>query len=304
MKEFGNYQYIGGEMSKRDKQEEGSKFWNKGKWDNFVLPFLPKSCKEMTLVDMGCNAGLFLKLAEDKGFSKVIGVDANREAFGKALAYREKNGGKYDIQRRYMERSIDYLPVSDFTILANSHYYLLVEPWLRYLDELQVKTRYCIIVTAQKNRVLCKASAAPDDIRSYFKNWDEVKTIEVSSKDDPFPRQLWGLCFKSRFIDRIKIDTLDNGNRQQRGFFRDLDKGISPIKTEYYRRLKKYRRKSWPVDRLIKYMHKRVELYKSVKKNGLLKPIIVGHENRIVDGNHRCAIMKHLGYKTIFVRKV
>ena len=77
-------------MSERDKQEKGSKFWNKGKWDNFVLPFLPDDCGEMTLIDMGCNAGIFLKLAEDKGFKQVIGVDSNREAVKKALFYKKK----------------------------------------------------------------------------------------------------------------------------------------------------------------------------------------------------------------------
>ena len=60
MKQFSNYQYIDGEMSERDKKEEGSKFWNKGKFDNFVKPFLPEDCKNMTFIDMGCNAGVFL----------------------------------------------------------------------------------------------------------------------------------------------------------------------------------------------------------------------------------------------------
>lgn len=55
-------------MTERDKKEVGSKFWNQGKWDNFVLPFIEDDCKDMTLVDVGCNAGLFLKLAKDKGF--------------------------------------------------------------------------------------------------------------------------------------------------------------------------------------------------------------------------------------------
>jgi hypothetical protein len=72
MKPFAHYQYVGGKMSPRDKQEANSKFWNQGKWTNFILPFLPKNCQELSLVDLGCNAGLFLKLAEDKGFDKII----------------------------------------------------------------------------------------------------------------------------------------------------------------------------------------------------------------------------------------
>ena len=140
MKKFSNYQYVGGEMSERDKLEEGSKFWNQGKWDNYVLPFLPDDCSGMTLIDMGCNAGVFLKLAEDKGFERVIGVDANKGAIEKAIAYRESNGGTYDIQRRHMERCINKLPMADYTVLAMAHYYFLAVDWLYYLDQLQARS--------------------------------------------------------------------------------------------------------------------------------------------------------------------
>ena len=71
MKSFSNYQYTGGEMNERDKQEVRSKFWNEGKWNNFIKPFLPKDCGEMTFIDIGCNAGLFLKMAKEFGFKRV-----------------------------------------------------------------------------------------------------------------------------------------------------------------------------------------------------------------------------------------
>src|SRR3989344_8412572 len=98
MKKFEEYQYLEGEpMTERDRQEIGSKFWNSGKWDNFVAPFLPQDRKELTLIDVGCNAGLFLKLAEDMGFGQVIGVDSNEGAVKRGLAWRDKNRGKYQI---------------------------------------------------------------------------------------------------------------------------------------------------------------------------------------------------------------
>jgi len=124
MKNFSSYQYIDGEMNDRDKEEVGSKYWNKGKWDNLVLPFLPKDCSEMTLVDMGCNAGLFLKLAEDKGF-KTIGVDSNSKAIELAIEYKKRNKGGYQIIQSRME-DCD-LPIVDYTIFVNSHYYFDTE---------------------------------------------------------------------------------------------------------------------------------------------------------------------------------
>lgn len=308
MKPFSTYQCVlGNPMTERDKQEAGSKFWNEGKWDNFVAPFLPEDCSEQVLVDMGCNAGLFLKLAEDTGFSQVVGVDANKEAIKRAIAYREKVGGSYQIQRRRMERSVDKMPVADFTILANAHYYFHINDWLDYLDRLVAKTRYCIIVTAKKREVRCKASANPVVIRRYFRDWDEAGMVEPSMEGDPYPRKLWGLCFKSRLIERVPIDSITNGNHMQDGFLTELDKGIDPMETTYLKDLRRYRRrrkqKKWTEDRFRKYMDIRHKVYESVKKYGLLKPIIINAENRVIDGNHRARIIKHLGYKTILVRR-
>src|SRR5574343_485811 len=102
MKPFETYQYLAGEpMTDRDKVEVGSKFWNKGKWDNFVLPIIPKDLgdlKEQTFVDMGCNAGLFLKFASEMGFGRVIGVDSNEQAVKRGEEWRDKNGGKYEFK--------------------------------------------------------------------------------------------------------------------------------------------------------------------------------------------------------------
>ena len=305
MKQFSNYQYVEGEpMSSRDRQEIGSKFWNKGKWDNFVLPFLPDDCKDMTLIDIGCNAGLFLKLAEDKGFSRVIGVDANKEAFNKALAYKDRNGGKYKLQRRTIQRCSKHLPMADYTVLANAHYYLTINDWLEYLDKLQTKTRYCIIVTAAKDKY-SKFKASPHivDIKRYFKGWEEVGfTGDISTKGDPFPRNLWGICFKSKLFDRTPINVLIHDNTLLIDFWKELDEGINSIETGYCKKLTTYRRGSWSVEKVHRFIIEKSIMYKNVKEEGLMKPIIIDDKNNILDGIHRTEMMKHLGHKSIITR--
>src|SRR4030043_191902 len=147
---FDDYQYLEGEpVDDFVKKTINSKFWNRGKWDNFILPFLPEDCFKMTFIDMGCNAGLFLKFAQDKGFERIVGVDVNKEAINKGIDWRDKNGGIYKLLCSRVEESIDDLPVADFTVLANIHYYLRMSDWIEYLDKLQFKTRYCIIVTSK-----------------------------------------------------------------------------------------------------------------------------------------------------------
>jgi hypothetical protein len=311
-KPFSTYQYLGGKpMNERDKLEAGSKYWNKGKWNNLVAPFLPKDCSELTLVDMGCNAGLFLKLAEGRGFDKVVGVDSDKEAVRRGLAWRDKQGGNYQILLAEMESCIDKLPVADYTIFVNSHYYFKLADWLEYLNKLKDKACYCIIVTAKKRP---NPNYAPSDIaklRSNFKAWQEVGIIDLPPNDTPHSRQLWSLCFKNPHLNRVPIDSLDNGNAQQRDFLAELDKTQDPLKTRYYKRLKDYRARKgsgqrvWSEKRLVGYMHERVALYEDIKKNGLKEALVVNSKNvRIKDGNHRHEIMKHLGYKSIIVKKI
>jgi len=304
-KPFSSYQYLENTiMTERDKREIGSKFWNEGKWNNFVKPFLKVDPKESVFVDMGCNAGLFLKFAEDMGFDRVVGVDSDKEAVERGLKWRDEYKGKYNILNMRMEECIDTLPVADYTVLANAHYYFTINDWLDYLDKLQYKTRYCIIVTAEKHHLnRCWASADVKDIRTYFKNWEEVRFIdELPISDDPMPRKLWGLMFKSPFVEKVPIDSLDCGNHVQDRFYEELDKGTKYENTRYYRILIKYRKK-WGTEKLNRWVEERIRVYENLKKNGLLRPIIVNHSNLILDGNHRYAMMKTLGYKEVFIRK-
>lgn len=306
MKPFGIYQYLEGEeMTDRDTVEAGSKFWNKNKWDNFVLPLLPDDCSELTLVDIGCNKGLFLYLAEQKGFKKVVGVDSNQEAVDKGITWRDEHNGKYEFICKRMEECIDDLPVSDYTLLVNTHYYFTINDWLDFIDKLQYKTRHVIIVTTVKKvRSYCWALAGVNDLRRYYKTWEEVGFIdELPIDGDPMPRRLWSLCFQSPYIERMDIEDVKVVNKVQNGFYAQLDTGMDYHDTDYYKYLYEYR-KSWSSRRLQWWVKARIKVYEDVKKYGLKRPLYIDHRSNIVlDGNHRYHMMEHLGHKTIMVRK-
>ena len=306
MKKFSNYQYVFGEMSKRDKQEEGSKFWNEGKFENFVLPFLPKDCTDMTFVDMGCNHGIFLKMAEDMGFRRVVGVDYRGEVVEKARKWRDMNGGKYEVRKGLLEHSLPELPIADYTVLDNSHYYVGIDRWLDYVRDLKNKTRHCIIVPAKKNRKPdSKASPDIDKIRWYFKDWEEVGYAEPSLEGDPYPRRLYGICFKNPLLERISLEELDCGNNVQEGLYEDIDDGKDLTETNYYKILKPYR-KGWSEKKLNKHISSKKQVYLDLKEDGIKKPLIVKtiRNNRIVDGNHRFNMLKHLGHKSVIIRRI
>ncbi len=279
MKPFNVYQYLAGEeMTDRDKLEVGSPFWNEGKWTNFVLPHIKETGKDMTFIDMGCNAGLFLKLASDAGFGHVIGVDSDEEAVKKGVEWRNKNNYAYKFLLSTMEKAIDEIPASDYIVFANSHYYMTINDWLDFLDKLQYKTRNCIIITAEKRHLnRCWASADVTDIRRYFKGWEETSFVDELPLTGANPRRLWSMCFKSPHIERVPIDSLDSSNHVQDEFYGELDKGVEYHSSRYYRILVKYR-KSWGVERLDNWMEERIAVYNNIKENGLRKPIWLTRE--------------------------
>jgi hypothetical protein len=318
MKAYEKYQHLEGEpLEGRDIKESTSNFWGEGKWNNFVKPFLvhnglsswsenmpfSENHNGQILVDMGCNKGLFLKMAEDMGFN-AIGVDSNEGAVQTGNDWAENHGYKYKILKYGIENCIDTLPLADYTVLANAHYYFTVNDWLEYLDKLQYKTRYVIIVTDEKRHMnKCWASADVKDIREVFKNWDEVGFVDTLSQDDPAPRKLRSLCFKSRFIDKISVDKIANPDPAREMFYIQLGSGKEWQDTDYYEFLKDYR-KDWGEERLTKWVQERIINYYSIYDIGLSKPIIVDSRYNILDGNHRFAVLKSLGFKNIFIRKI
>lgn len=293
-------------MTERDKKQVDSKFWGEGKWNNFVLPFLPPKGDGLSLVDMGCNAGLFLSLAEQKGF-KAIGVDSDKTAVQNGIDWRDSKGYTYDLRLAKIENCIEDLPIVDYTVMANLHYYFTINDWIEYLDKLRVKTRYVIIVTAEKRHVnRCWASADVASIRNYFKDWEEVGFVdELPMAGDPDPRRMWSLCFKSPYIDRVPVESLDSSNHVQDAFYHELDEGKHYTKTRYYRIIKPYRKK-WSEEHLHEWFEGRVKLYEYVKREGMKIPILVDFfkKDRIVDGNHRYSMLRNLGHKDVFVRYV
>lgn len=308
-KPFSSYQHLEGlPLTDRDQKQVGSKFWNEGKWKNFVIPHLPNPmvCAGKTLVDMGCNAGLFLKLAEDRGFT-AIGVDSNSDAIERGKKWRDDHGYHYDLRLQKIEECLNELPIADYTVLSNLHYYFPIDKWVEYLDKIKFKTRYIIIVTAEKHHVnRCWASADVPSIRNYFKGWKEVGFVDEKPLDgDPDPRRLWSLCFESPSIEKVPIESLDSSNHVQDNFYAELDEGKHYTETKYYKILKKYREK-WGETRLNQWVEERIKVYDDVKKNGVKVPILVDFfkPDRIVDGNHRYAMLRNLGFKEVFVRKV
>ena len=246
-------------------ERKESKFYNSGKWNNFIKPLLLNG---RTFIDIGSNAGLFLQYAKDYGFNKVIGVEKNKTHYNYSKKYRDNIGYNYDILNIKIGENFNFneLPVADFVLLSNVHYYFKINEWLNFIDKLQYKTRYCIIVSRKDNKNKhWMASADQKDILNYFKDWEHIKTIDnIDAEGDLSPRPLFAMLFKSK-LDIMRIDKIYS-MRNPNGV--SLDK----------------------------------KLLEDIKVNGLIKPLIVDKSGKLLDGGHRLIILKELKYKEVPVR--
>lgn len=299
-----------------------SKFCNEGKWDNFINPLLPDDCCEKTFIEMGCNAGLFLKLASEKDFRTIIGIEKSRSTCKVAEKYRDNLGLDYKIINESLGEHFDLnaLPISDITLMANFHYHLLMNDFITLLDRLQYKTCYCLVVSARvRNVAHWRPGAELNDIRLYFKDWKEIQSINyVSPEDDPHPRPMWSILFESR-LKRKLIKDLWNPKNKDNGdnripqestatlFQKVLNSdSIDDIRDSlYYKRVLRARVKDgWPRGKIDRFVQDKIDLMYDIKTNGFRSPILVRLDNRIIEGNHRLIMARELGYSSIITRTI
>jgi hypothetical protein len=303
--------------------KEHSKFWNEGKWDNFVAPFLPEDCSDQTFVDMGCNAGLFLKLAKDAGYRNVIGVEKDTTPVNEGLRYRDSIGYDYKILKRTLGTdfggegtfNIDELPLADITIMSTFHYYIYINTWLKYLDRLRSKTRQVLLISRPRmKRLHWKAYSSLEELRNYFSEWNEVGYLDkVSSEGDPSPRSLFTVVFESPLLERVSMDSIgireDSDNTMYVAIM-DLahkvaEEGeLDPFQTDYYNKWVNRKKDKWSDSFIREFVTNKYKMLLDVKENGLKDPIIIQKDGKISDGGHRWAILKALNYKSVLVRRI
>ena len=296
----------------------GSKFWNEGKWDNFIAPLLRKDCTDRTFVEMGCNAGLFLKLAEDKGFRHVVGVEKDKTPVEEGLRYRNLIGYNYRIIKRTLggpfgnpgNFNIDEIPVADITLMSTFHYYIDINSWIKYLDRLRNKTHHVLIVSRHVSQDHWRALSDYKSVCKYFEGWEELGVIKGISKDnDPSPRNLWSMIFRNPLLARINIEDIKTPKTEMcvaignlAALVRDND-NIDPFDTDYYKAWVERKRGRWSSKKIRMFVKDKFDLMISIKENGLIDPLIVQQDNKLSDGGHRLAVLKAFGYKSVLVRR-
>jgi len=298
---------------------EQSRFWNVGKWNTFIAPLLPSDPAEQTLVEMGAESGLYLKLAEDHGYRNVIGVEKDKTPVAIAQQYRDTIGYSYKIMKRSLGNKfhepgtfdIDELPVADVTLMSNFHYHIDLNSWIKYVDRLRGKSVYVLIVSVtepHQHRWLPGASL--DEVRAYFRGWEEISTVENVSQDgDSDPRSLYSVLFKNPLLDRIPFSEMSHRGGDGDVGIRKLTEQvlageeIDLNQTAFYSDWRN-REPGWSDRTLLAWCESKLGVVRTiVEDDGIRDPILMSG-NKICDGHHRIVILQALGYKSAIVRLV
>jgi hypothetical protein len=320
------YQYLevnGEPFSRPNPDRANSRFWNEGKWNNFIEPLLPEDCAEQTFVEMGCDAGLFLKMAKDKGYGRVIGVEKNSTPVKEGRRFRDAIGYDYELIKRTLGSKfheegsfdIDELPVADVTLMSTFHYYIDINAWTKYIDRLKAKTCSVLIVSRPKlkeDRWMAKASL--EAVRGYFHDWSEAGLIEnVSTENDSKPRDLYSVMFRNPVVRRVPIS--DINPRKMRGYpmheaQADLAKRIASgeefdlFATDYYQAWQTRKTGDWSERAIRRFVQLKADVMVDVRDNGLKDPILVDAGLQLADGGHRLLMLKEMGHKSVIVREI
>ena len=307
----------------QNSNRENSKFWNEGKWNNFIAPLLPEDCTDQTFVEMGCNAGLFLKLAEDRGYRNVVGIEKDRTPVKEGLRYRDSIGYNYKILKRTLggkfgengNFNIDELPVADITVMSTFHYYIHINSWIKYLDRLKTKSIYCLLVSRPRmKRLHWMAYSSHEALKEYFADWEEVGLINpISRKGDPAPRVLFSVLFKQSILERILIDDIiirdkvdDTMYLAMRNLAKQVinNRNIDPFMTDYYNAWEQRKKGRWSIKQIRKFVQDKFNMMIDVMDNGIKDPLIIQSDGKLSDGGHRLEILRALNYKSVIVRRL
>ena len=300
-----------------DINRKDSKFWNEGKWNNFVKPLLPK--EQNTFLEIGCNAGLFLKMAADEGFRNIIGVEQSSSIMKQAELFKESNNADYKLIQQHVGSSfdLDQIPLSDVVLISNAHYYLTIPAFAKLVDDLRNHSLYCIIVSARAKRRSGKALWNLDSVRGYFRDWQEITTIENldDESDISYRPQMYSVLFKGNLV-ALDVNSFYDTWAEAARSWKHRSHDLPPALEDFYSRvlsgesldpiedllIYKYWRKRKPNDPgwALKWIARKEILAKDIQENGIKIPIyFIKDRQHLRDGLSRICIAKLLGQKHI-----
>lgn len=284
---------------------------NEKRWKNLIEPLLPfRNGDDRLFTELGSNAGFYLRKMADFGF-KTIGVEISDEFVAQAR-YWEENEPKGTIIVQ-ADLNTYPLPPCQIVLLANIHYWLTPDELEALISKLKRTALYVIVVGRFRGLSPHKSPCQLEPLKESFSWWLQGEVTQDNKH--------YGTIFRSRNL--VEKDTVELGFYQQLmksdrfypAFCDLIDKVLNGVLDGLNKNTSYYRYLQWrgDVNRATRFVDK-VELIKSVAKEGIKRPLIIGRpisenkpdeidENLLYDGDHRYILARELGIKKLICRQ-
>lgn len=284
----------GVKMPRRRKDSDTSE----RRWQLFIEPLLVPDGKGKRFVELGCNAGYYLRKARELGY-EAIGVENNPTYLAQAKYWEEKE--PMGVKLIEADLNAYKMPVCHTVLLANILYWLTPEQVSSLIKTLSHRAMKVIVIG--RHRPL-KQHISPCDnvsITNYFHSWLHWMG-NVDAKH-------YSILFFNPNIMEVPIDYLQihgygtshKGDLLEKSFLHllnliDNKRPYNPAATRYYKYLHANRIKRSKRTGLFK---RYTAMFHDIKQHGLSEPLYISNDGKIKDGDHRYLIAKYLKHKTI-----
>ncbi len=299
------------ESSKWEKFHERDDFGER-KWNKLIAPYL---VGKDTFLEIGCNAGLYLTLAEKHGYEHIYGIESFDYFFEQCqFVLKQFNSKAIVYYANALDFDYDRFKKVDTVLLANTLYWIGYSDSGKYCDNYALKidkfmrrlsflSKRIIIVGGEKvERIGGNLDITAPFISKYF-NIVKQEVIYTGH------RILNLIVADSRITENeIDIDILIDKLCERGDYARDFIETFGKLIDGYFAHKKwmkehggEFKGKLASDDRVHSFCLNYMNLAKSIEEKGLLSPIeIFKSEGNIeIDGWHRLLIMKALGHKII-----
>ena len=266
--------------------------YHEWRWQQLVKPLVPKDGQDRMFLDLGCNAGWYMRKAQRLGY-KTIGVERDSDYLSQAPKSLDIIHGDVNFYKPHCA----YL-----TLLACVHYHQSNEQVEALFHNLMYSTAYLLVMGRHKGRV--KSIPNRDHPMKKLRGWKLIDSREAKAFYTVLVKNPW---YEELSVDDLYdatckyVSTLSNFVNFVPSFEdfvrRTLDnQDFDPSDCEFMDYLK-HRRFRYPLGRCWIYK----VMIDEIKKRGIHTALQVKY-NRIKDGYHRLIILREIGIKRVVCR--
>ena len=167
------------------------------RWNHFIEPLIEKEGKGRRFIELGSNAGFYLRKAKELGF-EAIGIENEPLYVAQAKYWEEKE----PIGAKTIEMDLNnyVIPVTHTVLLANIIYYLNPNQVSSLIYMLRKRALNVVVISRHERLSRIKYSCEKNQIYEYFSGWEVIEGGE--------DKRHWSIMFKNPRMIELDINRL------------------------------------------------------------------------------------------------